>query len=598
MKTFTRLTCLLACLCLFSCDDDDDKQKLKSDKQIVSYVIEASINGLDADIKGVIDEEAKTITLEKEVPVDKNLIASFQSVGKVYVGVTEQISGKTSNNLLDEIVYKVVAEDESEVTYDLIAKPQTGGEAMTDFKLTITQKGEENVIEGKYNSSETIITVDIPSNDWIEDIEKAVATFESEGTVYIGEKEQESGVSTNDFRDELVYEVKADGQPDRKYRVVVISPQSTGLPVIKIDTEGGAEIKDKENYVNASFTVSDVSNKEYEFEEITGGIRGRGNSTWLMYPKKPYRIKFDEKTSMFELGEAKSWVLRANYQDPTFIMNTVAFEIGQRLDLEFTNHARHAEVFLNNEYKGSYLLTEQVQVNKHRVDIDEDKGYLVEFDTNYDEPLKFKTPHLDLPVNVKSPEVDSESQIAFVKESINELEAAMFDDKYPNTNYRDLIDVNTVINYLLVNEIVKNAEIWHPKSVFLYKDVDSKIKMGPIWDFDWGFGYIGEGYTYFEDYEERLFDEKGGSAPGDILYAQFFKDPQFRKEYKERWNEIKGKILDIDLFISEYGEKLSKSAVQNKEEWDNKLDFPEQIEQMKTWYNKRFQFLDESINAD
>ena len=40
-------------------------------------------------------------------------------------------------------------------------------------------------------------------------------------------------------------------------------------------------------------------------------VRGRGNSTWLWYDKKPYRIKLDKKSQLLGMGEGKSFVLLA-----------------------------------------------------------------------------------------------------------------------------------------------------------------------------------------------------------------------------------------------------------------------------------------------
>ncbi|MDR1353523.1 MAG: CotH kinase family protein, partial [Treponema sp.] len=59
-------------------------------------------------------------------------------------------------------------------------------------------------------------------------------------------------------------------------------------------------------------------------------MRGRGNSTWKAN-KKPYRIRFREKTSLFGYEKARSWVLLAKNQDTTLILNTTAFELGRRI---------------------------------------------------------------------------------------------------------------------------------------------------------------------------------------------------------------------------------------------------------------------------
>ncbi|KAA6321724.1 hypothetical protein EZS27_028659, partial [termite gut metagenome] len=420
----TKVLLSVCCLLMVACNKEAD-----SNKQILSYTIEAKKNQLEADIYGIIDEKTHLITLDSKVPVNRSLVATFDAIGNVFIGKTPQISGKTSNNYTSDLTYTVLAEDGSSTTYTILSEPlQQQIKTITDFSIRITQRGIPQEIQGIIDDTSSTITLKVPSNDWIDDVENIIATFTSKSmksTVIIGDVNQISGITPNDYRRELIYTVTAEDNSKKEYTVRLVSPQSTGLPVIGIDTENNAEILDKENYVTATFTLSDATFPENDLKEKETGIRGRGNSTWG-YPKKPYRLKFDKKVSIFGLGEAESWVLLANYLDPTFIMNTVALELGHRVGLPYTNHAHHVEFFLNGSYQGSYVLTEQVQVNEYRVDIDEKTDFLVELDLYYDEPIKFRTQLLQLPVNVKSPEVTSESEIEFVKTAINELEEAMF----------------------------------------------------------------------------------------------------------------------------------------------------------------------------
>ena len=76
----------------------------------------------------------------------------------------------------------------------------------------------------------------------------------------------------------------------------------TGLPVVYIDTEDKVAVTSKEEYINAVFRiVEDVETRDAgDVFESAVRIKGRGNSTWG-FPKKPYKIKFDVKTSL--LGE-------------------------------------------------------------------------------------------------------------------------------------------------------------------------------------------------------------------------------------------------------------------------------------------------------
>lgn len=594
MKKYTSFFTFVCFLLLFcGCESD----RLSTEKMIRSYTIEATKNGLESDITGTIDEAVKTITLDSPVPVTKELIATFDAVGEVYVGDQLQTSGVTGNRYDQPLIYTVKAEDGSTIDYTVVytAMPHA---ALKTFSVLFYQYGEAEEFPGKFSADSSHIVLEPVTHFWIENIDAAVARFEAEGEVWIGEEKQVSEETLNDFRKELLYTVKAKDGTTKTYRVELVAPQTTGLPIVKVETEGEAEIVDKENYLDAHFRLIDPTQPEFEIEETTG-IRGRGNTTWA-YPKKPYRLKFNKKVSLFGYGAAKSWVLLANWLDPTFIMNTVAFEVAHRLGMEYTNHANHVELFINDRYQGSYVLTEQVQVNEHRVDIDEDTDFLVELDAYFDEDYKWRTPLLNLPANIKSPELESESGMAFVMEAFNALEAALMHPSFPHTNYAELIDVPALIDYLIVYEIIRNRELEHPKSVYLYKKGEEKIKMGPVWDFDWGFGYTGNDREYFSSPEGMVFWDKPVNNPTDypgaVFFFHFFEDPAFRQKYKTRWNEVKGMMADLDSFIDEKGNDLLRSGEENKKVWPSYPDYSPEIEKMKAWIKTRLHALNEEIN--
>jgi spore coat protein CotH len=368
---------------------------------------------------------------------------------------------------------------------------------------------------------------------------------------------------------------------------------ATGLPVIRIDTDGGQTVKSRENYIDATISISGSDNPAHDREETKTEIRGRGNTTWW-YPKKPYRIKLDKKKdgNFFGYEAAKSWVLLANHQDPTLIMNTVTFELGNRMGFPYTNHAVHVELVLNGVYEGSYVLTEQVQVGKGRVDIDEDDGFLVELDSYYDEEPKFTSSASRLPVMIKSPEdLDDPSGYDFVKNSINELDNFLFAANFPDNGYRDLIDMDTFVKFLIINEVVGNSEISWPKSAYMYRDKNGKICMGPLWDFDGAFSYSGNSENvYFKNSDYRI-----SMHP---FFKRFFDDPAFVTRYKEIWNENYNEIRGMGDFIAEKGIELEKSAGANFTVWQwlNKLDYSTEISKMKSWWNARVTYLNTEIN--
>jgi hypothetical protein len=381
---------------------------------------------------------------------------------------------------------------------------------------------------------------------------------------------------------------------------------NTGLPVVYITTENGQAITSKENYVNSAVKIIDPADagNNLNVENVSNaGVRGRGNTTWS-YPKKPYRIKFNSKQQLFGLTKAKSWVLLANWLDPTLIMNTVTFQFGRLYSFPFTNHGFHVEVVLNGVYQGNYLLTEQVQVGEGRVDIDENEGFLVEMDSYYDEEPKFKTTNYQMPVMIKSPEdLTDPAGYNFVKTALNELDGKMHSNSFPESGYLDLIDSDILADFMILNELVGNDEQKHPKSTYMYREKGSnkKIKMGPLWDFDWAFGYAESGHTYFRNPQQRMFyPGYKGTETGRRFFCHFMDDPQFRAKYRERWNVNYNNIVTIWDFIDQAALSLNKSQSLNFRRWaaeyNYTVNYTEEITKMKAYLDQRMSYLNTEIN--
>jgi hypothetical protein len=250
------------------------------------------------------------------------------------------------------------------------------------------------------------------------------------------------------------------------------------------------------------------------------------------------------------------------------------------------------ELILNGVYEGSYVLTEQVQVGKGRVDIDKDEGFLVELDSYYDEEPKFTSTASRLPVMIKSPEdLGDPAGYDFVKDSVNELDRLLFADDFPENGYRDLIDMDTFVKFLIINEVVGNSELSFPKSAYMYKDKGGKICLGPLWDFDSAFCYAGNS-------ENIYFENSNYHIPMHPFFKRFFDDPVFVKKYKAIWNENYNEICSIERFIDETAQKLDASQRANFTVWQwlNKADYADEISKMKAWWNARVTYLNAEIN--
>lgn len=386
------------------------------------------------------------------------------------------------NDYSQPLVFTVEAEDGSKQQYTVeIALKDTG--VLSAFRFL------------KKNNA--FLTADVSSSIGEESIiplvtfsqSELIPTFTTNAVkVLVDEVEQKSGMTKNDFSSPVVYQFIMRNGETFQYTVKAEFLLSA-IPELTITTTDPsiAEIPSKDYYLEGTLAV----NGRGGYEDYTGKteVKGRGNSTWG-YPKKPYRLKLNKKAEICGLGKAKIYVLLANHLDPTLMLNSVAFKIGRLLELPFTNHAIPVDVVLNGIYKGSYLLTEQIEVKENRVDLDENNSVMWELDSYWDDEPKFKSTAFNLPVMVKDPDLTTE-QFEYWKKDFNAFTTQFAKEPLEGNSYVDMIDIESVAKFLITFNLVHNMEINHPKSVFLHKEGNGKYVMGPIWDFDWAYDYEG-----------------------------------------------------------------------------------------------------------
>ncbi|MFD2905725.1 CotH kinase family protein [Sphingobacterium anhuiense] len=337
------------------------------------------------------------------------------------------------------------------------------------------------------------------------------------------------------------------------------------VPHIFINIDDNREVVDKEVYLTGSIYI-DGNNKFKDFEVVRTKIKGRGNSTWSK-PKKPFRLKLDKKASLFNLAEAKDWVLLANYNDYTLMTNAVAMKIGKQLGLPFTHDIIPVDLTINGIYQGNYNLTQQVEIHENRVNVGDD-GILWELDNYFDEEWKFKTAHLNLPVMLKDPDPESALHFETWKNEFQNFENLLFSKEFPKNSFSSVFDKQQFVNFIIVNMLVGNHEIGHPKSVYMHKKLGGKFTMGPIWDFDFAFGFSEEhGRTYFNYVDLELIRESD-SRIGSEFYKKILKDPEIRILLSKTWNEYKQyQFEELMQFIETFAAEIRESQKRDFEKW-------------------------------
>ena len=341
----------------------------------------------------------------------------------------------------------------------------------------------------------------------------------------------------------------------------------TGLPVVYIDTENGKPINSKTTEVPAALQIKGYGGYPSQ-STLKCNVRGRGNTTWS-WPKKPYLVKLEQKTSLLGMPAHKRWVLLANFMDRTLMRNLVSMKVASMTSLAWTPRCVPVEVVLNGKHIGSYLLIEQVRVDKNRINISEKNGYVLELDFHYDNKVQWTDRHGScwgrsggIPFGLKYPDPDevTSTQLSYIKKYVNDAAEALYgpDFKDPVKGYAAWIDVDSFVDYWIVFEVMGNHELSNPGSVFFHKDDGGKLVAGPCWDFDWG----------VLSYNTSPQAKTGFINKNAIWYSRLFEDPAFREKVRVRFQELLPELQTIPAYIDECEALLRSSADLNFAMWD------------------------------
>ena len=380
------------------------------------------------------------------------------------------------------------------------------------------------------------------------------------------------------------------------------------IPVIRIQTMGSAPILDKENYVDGTITISDPEKLYSDIAEVTldMGIRGRGNSTWS-FPKKPWKVKLDEKASILGMPADKEWCLLANYADRTLLRNIVAMKISEICGFSWTPRMASVEVYLNGRYQGVYTFCEHKKISKDRVNLDIDAGdcYL-EIEQQQDETTCWWT-GMGVPMMFSDPEEPSDAQLSYIKKYFSDFEASLYSPDFsdPQAGYAAYIDVESFIDYFIVQELAKNTDGNLRKSSFITKEVGKKMEMYHLWDFDLTFG--NNGWFLHEPEGYWVKDYAPDCNPGDNWFNRMFRDPVFADKVRKRWNELLPQLETIPDFIDEQALYLDKAKERNFQVWSiwESVDwvncpslgsYEKEVDFFKDFYTKRLNWLTDDLN--
>ena len=257
------------------------------------------------------------------------------------------------------------------------------------------------------------------------------------------------------------------------------------VPQIRITTANGngCTLEKADGYVDATVSIKDTDGSLLEDSAV---FKVRGNSTALAgIHKKAFTFKFAKKKDVLGMGKGKKWALLANTFDPTLMRNYIAFDLAQKLGIEYTSNQKVVELWVDNSFRGCYLLLEPVQAGSDRVDIDTDsnegkKDFMVEYEYSRDESDVTYINSTGYRFAISEPDEPTDEQTAYIKSVMDGILTAL--RSKDRAAIESKLDMASFVKFYVLNEYIKTFDFGFSSVFYYYKD--GKLYAGPPWDYD------------------------------------------------------------------------------------------------------------------
>lgn len=450
-------------------------------------------------------------------------------------------------------------------------------ENFTEFKSFSFLKKDNPDLEYDYDCfiNGNRITAYVPSsfNSFV-----LIPSFKTNGISVVCNNEiQKSGVTSNDFSNHHIYTVYGKNGRSAEYIVEVI-PVNNGLKTLNINC---ADKISHDQKVNSTISLTENDNV---IVSETSKIRVRGNYTALLI-KKGYKITFDHAVKISEkLIPSKNLVLLANYFDTSMLRHAIAFDLWKNVMNigGFTSNYEYVNVFLNGKFIGTYMMTDQVEILEDKIELGNVEigsstlpgfAFLV-LTTNEKGAFITKKGLILKLLNFDELTDDERTKIYGV---IQSAEDSFIDGSFINNRY---IDLESFVNWFIINNISRNTDAFSMASTYMYWSKDNKLTVGPIWDFDLGFGNANT-----DTYE-------GLVAVNNLWLSQMLENDTFNSMIKSRWSVISPYIeLESSKFIDSQYSCIKDALQQNYDVWNGCDDTDSNIIFLKDWIKNRVKWL-------
>jgi spore coat protein H len=378
----------------------------------------------------------------------------------------------------------------------------------------------------------------------------------------------------------------------------------TQLPIIHIDTK--KEIVDAPS-VYATFSMSELSGLT---TQANLGIEIRGGSS-QSYPKKSYELSFwtdtlgvsNRDVSLLGMRNDNKWNLQAMYNEPLRLNNKVSHELwldinqlyykDKEPDAKSGITLKYIELFVNNQYKGVYALSErvdrkQLKLKKYNNGI---KGELYKGINSYD-AVNFKN----------APTFDNTSSTWGGFEHKEPAEMINWTNLYDfvsfvttskdedfRRQYQQRFRLDNAVDYYILLNLLRATDNCG-KNIYIAKYKADEPYYYVPWDLDGVFGYNWQG----------LQDNTTNDVLTNGFYDRLMEDcaaTGFRSALIARWTALRTTVITEDYILAKFksnNDYLLANNIYEREHlaWNQYQYDEKQLTYVASWLKSRLAYLD------
>lgn len=203
-------------------------------------------------------------------------------------------------------------------------------------------------------------------------------------------------------------------------------------------------------------------------------------------PRRSYQIKLPSRDSVLGMPPAKKWLLIANYADASMMRNKLMYDLADQM-MDFAPQAKFADVWIDDEYKGTYLVCQRLATGKTSMNLKSEEGILAEVDTFYwyDTEYRFSSEYSPAVFTLKDACADdlgkedsiAEKSFADFENYVRRFEDLLYAEDKDWDQISSMIDVDSFVAFYLLEEFSENPDSCRT-SLYMYQMAERRLTYG------------------------------------------------------------------------------------------------------------------------